>query len=324
MQPSFSDVARKARHHAAWLVAAWLPRGKRQGQYWLACNPKRADKRMGSFRVNLQTGQWGDFAIGLTGGDLISLKAYLLGIGQHQACTLLATELGQSTLQSTLRPKPYNNKSRDYAAAIWAEALPLSPESSGLKYLHQRGLEVACPPKNLRLHPNLKERVTGHTFAALVAKVTSAQGELCGVHRTFLAPNGVKANVPDPKQILGQVAGGAVRLEEAGECLAVAEGIETALAVKEMFGIPTWATLSTSGMRRVELPKNICTVYVAVDYDANAAGEEAGMALIARLLREGRKAELLHPKRVVGKLPHGCKGLDWLDVLNLEETNHAA
>ena len=48
----------------------------------------------GSFRLNLLTGRWADFAIGVGGGDLISLAAYLFGIGQAEAAVRIADMLG--------------------------------------------------------------------------------------------------------------------------------------------------------------------------------------------------------------------------------------
>jgi hypothetical protein len=60
----------------------------------VALNPRRADCRLGSFKVNLNTGRWADFATGDRGGDLISLLAYLQGVSQTEAARLLARELG--------------------------------------------------------------------------------------------------------------------------------------------------------------------------------------------------------------------------------------
>ena len=42
-------------------------------------NPTRPDRRAGSFKVNLRTGRWADFATGDKGGDAVSLAAYLSG-----------------------------------------------------------------------------------------------------------------------------------------------------------------------------------------------------------------------------------------------------
>lgn len=76
------------------LVARWLPDGRREGGEWVARNPRRTDRRPGSFRVNITTGKWADFATGDRGGDVVSLAAYLGGIGQADAARNLADMLG--------------------------------------------------------------------------------------------------------------------------------------------------------------------------------------------------------------------------------------
>ena len=76
------------------LAARWLPDGRREGHEWVARNPRRADRRAGSFRVNLQTGRWADFACEAKGGDVISLAAYLSGASQADAARELAKMLG--------------------------------------------------------------------------------------------------------------------------------------------------------------------------------------------------------------------------------------
>lgn len=58
-------------------------------------NPRRADRRPGSFRINLRSGRWADFALGgVAGGDLISLAAYLFDLSQGDAARRLAAMLG--------------------------------------------------------------------------------------------------------------------------------------------------------------------------------------------------------------------------------------
>jgi putative DNA primase/helicase len=70
---------------ASTLVPSWLPDGKRSGVEWVAKNPRRDDRGLGSFKINLSTGVWQDFASGDSGSDLISLYAYLEGKGQAEA-----------------------------------------------------------------------------------------------------------------------------------------------------------------------------------------------------------------------------------------------
>jgi hypothetical protein len=77
------------------LIPRWLPHGRRVGSEWVARNPTRNDHRPGSFKVNLRSGRWADFATGDAGGDLISLRAYLDGVRQSEAARRIARELGQ-------------------------------------------------------------------------------------------------------------------------------------------------------------------------------------------------------------------------------------
>ncbi len=76
------------------LLGRWLPDGRRVGREWVARNPRRDDRRPGSFRVNLTTGKWSDFATGDGGGDPVSLAAFLAGVGQAEAARQLAHMLG--------------------------------------------------------------------------------------------------------------------------------------------------------------------------------------------------------------------------------------
>jgi hypothetical protein len=76
------------------LLPRWLPDGKTYGQEYKARNPKRDDRKAGSFSVNLRTGRWADFATGDKGGDVISLAAYLFNIRQIEAKTRIAEMLG--------------------------------------------------------------------------------------------------------------------------------------------------------------------------------------------------------------------------------------
>lgn len=94
MRSDFRNLARLVLTYADRLVPNWLPDGRRSGNEWIAHNPMRVDRRLGSFKVNLRSGRWADFATGDVGGDLISLYAYLNRLSQAQAARLIARELG--------------------------------------------------------------------------------------------------------------------------------------------------------------------------------------------------------------------------------------
>ncbi len=90
----FDAVNRAALSSLPALLYRWLPDGRVQGREFVALNPTRADKRPGSFRINLHSGKWADFATGDKGGDVVSLAAYLSTTGQAEAARNLGEMLG--------------------------------------------------------------------------------------------------------------------------------------------------------------------------------------------------------------------------------------
>ena len=190
-----------------------------------------------------------------------------------------------------------------FAKRIWAESRAAvgTPVES---YLKGRGLTVE-PPATLRYHPGLKHGPTGLFLPAMVAAVTTGPGrDVAAVHRTFLVADGrKKAPVSQNKMMLGPCSGGAVRLAAAGEELLLAEGIETALSVLQATGKPTWACLSTSGLKAIILPPEVKTVTIAADGDG--AGEKAAQEAARRFYTEGRKVKIARPP----------DGMDFNDLL---------
>lgn len=90
----FELINRVALGSSRAVVLQWLPGGRVEGHEYLALNPRRRDTRLGSFKINLETGKWADFATGEAGGDLISLAAFLSGCSQTEAATRVASMLG--------------------------------------------------------------------------------------------------------------------------------------------------------------------------------------------------------------------------------------
>ncbi len=93
---NFASVNAAALRELPALLARWLPDGRANGREYEARNPRRVDRRVGSFRVNMRTGRWADFATGDRGGDPVSLAAFLFGLSQIEAARRLADMLGVS------------------------------------------------------------------------------------------------------------------------------------------------------------------------------------------------------------------------------------
>jgi hypothetical protein len=90
----FDSINRAALAALPAVLNRVLPSGKAVHKEWVALNPRRRDRTLGSFRVNRYNGKWADFATGDKGGDPISLVAYVEGVSQSEAARLLAQMLG--------------------------------------------------------------------------------------------------------------------------------------------------------------------------------------------------------------------------------------
>ena len=91
---NFTQLKNQVSPYLLSLLRQLLPNGKLANREYVALNPTRCDKHLGSFRINIFTGKWADFATGDKGGDLISLWAYVNGTGQIDAARALQAIVG--------------------------------------------------------------------------------------------------------------------------------------------------------------------------------------------------------------------------------------
>ena len=92
MAVKFEDVAAAALADALILLPQWMG-GQRRGHEWVG--ERKANGGIGdSWSVNLNTGQWGAFASGQKGGDLVSLYAALNHLEQLAALKQVAPMVG--------------------------------------------------------------------------------------------------------------------------------------------------------------------------------------------------------------------------------------
>ena len=162
-------------------------------------------------------------------------------------------------------------------------------------YLRSRGITISVPP-TLRFHPNLLHKPSGLRLSAMVAAVARVPVQrVVAIHRTYVTEDGHKAEVDPAKMSLGPIGGGAVRLAKAGNHLAVAEGIETALSVMQATGLPTWSALSAGGIRSLILPPPPLAAEITICADNDPVGLEAARDAADRWTREGRTVRIAVP-----------------------------
>lgn len=200
--------------------------------------------------------------------------------------------------QAEMKRGEYERAKLDKARALWRR----SHEIIGTKaeaYLRGRGITCYLP-RSLRWAPDIYHGPSGRWLSAMVAEVSTG-----AVHRTYFEKSGERIS-GTAKMMLGPCAGGAVALSEGAGPLVVCEGIETGLSLLSgLFDGPAkvWASLSTSGMKSLQLPEDPSELILATDGDE--AGADAGRVL----------AEIAHARGWKVSLLPAPQGQDWNDVL---------
>jgi putative DNA primase/helicase len=159
-------------------------------------------------------------------------------------------------------------------------------------------------PPTLR-YASLRHQESRQSLPCMVAAVQTADGRLSGLHRTFLRHDGRgKADVQPTKKMLGSCRGGAVRLAAAGRRLALCEGIETGLSIRQVCpDLPVWCALSAGNLDRLLLPPEVEEVVLIADGDP--VGLAAARSAAQRYGASGRRIRLV-------ELPSGMDANDML------------
>jgi hypothetical protein len=193
---------------------------------------------------------------------------------------------------------------------IWNEAK--SPYGSVVEtYLRNRG-GLAIPNGGaIRVHPRAqrgpRDIAGGPEFwPAMLALMTDPlSARAVGVHRTFLLPNGagkapqtVRGRITlKPKMVLG--SWGCVRLavdDDIGRAIAIAEGIENALAASQILGWgPVWAAGTQGQIARFPVLPGIEALTIFADADDQGVGLLAAQACATRWRAAGREAVIHVP-----------------------------
>lgn len=242
-------------------------------------------------------GSWHDHEAGV-GGDPLGLVAHLLHLPMREAYCWALAWLGEDRPPPAHRPPappvaaPEASGTLDLARRLWREGQPV-PGTAAETYLNHRGLrwEAGLP---LRFHPDCPR--SSERLPALLALMTDPlTAEPCGVHRTFLAPDG-RGKAPDQAKMMAGHAG-IIRLTpdaEVTQGLGLAEGIETSVSVMQRFGWrPVWAAASSGAIGRFPVLPGIEALAIFADPDG--PGLAAAEACARRWADAGREACIVRP-----------------------------
>lgn len=272
----------------------FFPDGIKQGNNWQIGDVSGAKGQSLKIRLHdhggRKAGNWTDYASGEF-GDLIDL------LHLHRSNGRLGETLNEC--RSFLGETPVSYPSASYDAGRLSPAIESNKRIESARklfrigkstyrtlasaYLLGRGIKRFGPA--LKFHPSVfvrpYEEEETEPHPALLAKITNNNGVTTGVARTFLnrKTKGL-AEFPDPKRVLGQLYGNAIRFGKGayGDDLIAGEGLENVLSIGTVLPDHDLAScLTANHLGLFQPPPNIKRLWIARDNDE--AGELAAERL---------------------------------------------
>ncbi|MBP6010605.1 MAG: toprim domain-containing protein [Alphaproteobacteria bacterium] len=245
-------------------------------------------------------------------GDAIDLIAHVTGCSLREAYTQGIEFLGGVTRESTLRPGHDGETPRDRidrALSWWTEGKS-APGTIVERYLQGRGITCKIT-SDIKFHPELWNSEAQRKLPAMVALMRDiGNDEACGIHRTWLLPDGSgKAKLTTPKKMYGRAKNATIKLApdwSITEGIGLTEGIETGLSLISIGWAAVWAVGSAGAMARFPILGGVEAITVFADHDNKATGVRAARTCANRWQSAGREATIHYPD--------AC-GHDWNDVL---------
>ncbi|MER9868915.1 toprim domain-containing protein [Mesorhizobium sp. M0136] len=315
MTVSASELARRLGEHAEAVCREYLSNGHRSGNYWMVGDVRNTRGR--SMHVRLKAvggkaaGKWVDESSG-EHGDLLDVIELSCGLVDFREVADEARRFLSMPLPSRQpAPQPLGAQrqpaasrgSPDAARRLFAMSQPIAGTPAE-RYLAGRGILLSPRERALRFHPGCYYRdfVTGETrtLPALIAAVTSFDGKITGLQRTWLDPSGQgKAQLADPRRSLGHLLGNAIWLGlDPGApvpVMAAGEGFETMASLKVVMpALPVAAATSANHLAGLTFPPGCRRLYIAAD--ADAAGRHGIERLSQRAGEAGILALVLRPQ----------------------------
>lgn len=305
-----------------------LPGGRKHGGEWQAGSVAgEAGKSLSVHLYSSKAGIWKDFASGQSGDALDLVAACMTGgnlsDAYRWACTYLGlsndtvavrrAEIQEKAEKQQQEQQDYEKKNRLSARKQWLDAVPDITGTPVEDYLAARGIELAklgAAPRALRFSPAHYCHEIKAPLPAMLAAITDMEGKIIALHQTWLSQHGglwTKARLQTAKKVRGRMLGGCIRLRkggagtslkdiQAGEPVAIGEGIETCLSVAlARPDLRILAAISLSNLGSVALPKNADNIIILADQDDAPAAQQGLERAIKAHIHAGRTVSVAKP-----------------------------
>lgn len=229
---------------------------------------------IGKFRIDDRDGA-GTWICTCGNGDGMKLVTQTQGKPFNEICREIDELIGNTFTRLKIPVTTSAGSLRKRVLSKFSKLAPLCG-TTGADYLNARGI-YKLPAEAIRF--NDKQRHDGRVFQSLYSLATDDKGELCYLHQTLLdgankADIGTSAKRQKSLQednYLDHARSVAIRMFPVASTLGIAEGIETALSAHQLYGVNTWATMTSGFMKKFRVPAGVKHLIIFADRDPNSA-----------------------------------------------------
>lgn len=259
----FAMIKRNYRNNQIAILRGLVGDGKVEGGDYVALNPRRNDTKAGSFRIDIESGKFHDFATGDRGGSIIDLAAFVYG------CDLVtaARKLQQffpflaSTYTAPADGGILAKKKKLDASYIWKKST-----KTRHRYLIDKKISIGNARVNI--YKGKSRLIVPLTVAC---PISESELELKGIQ--FISKNGDKS-FPLPFKGLFHIASD---YKASKEIIVITEGYATARSIAESTDLYVIAAMSAFNLKSVAITISKQFIYskIIITADNDEAGRKA-------------------------------------------------
>lgn len=288
------DVFEAARGRWQGILGQWLTERTVRGLHGPCPTCQGRDR----WRLDDKFGRGNSFCSHCGSRDGISLVMDLQGMDFKSACDWVLGQVGRVRRVVEPAQKKSTEDLKADLKRVWGGGVAVTEGDPVWLYLTRR-CGIVTPPSGIRYHPELDywhEDGSKTTHPAMLASVMDSTGRCLSVHRTYLTSAGEKAAVKTARKLMppsDRLHNVAIRLAPVSDSwLAVAEGVETALAYSTLWGVPCWSTVSAGLLESFNPPDGVTLLTIAGDNDRSFTGQASAFRLAKRLVQERPEIEV--------------------------------
>lgn len=261
----FKNLKQQYRQNPIAVLQQLVGQGRVEGSDYVALNPRRNDRKLGSFRIDINTGKFYDFATGDRGISIIDLAMFVYNCGIVEAAQKLEGLFPFLVRQPLAVQGTLAKKKEVDICYIWRKSIIAEHE-----YLKNKKISLGNALVN-------SYKGQSRLVIPLIDSIPSNQSKFTIKALQFIDTNGNKRFSGSFKGLFHIASD----YERSKDVIVIAEGYATAQSIAESTTFCVIAAMSASNLKNVtgEISKQLPDSRIVIAADNDEAGRNAAQGV---------------------------------------------